>query len=99
MVVTGPSGTGRRGLLRLRSIRWAGTGVGRRCGRGDWDDQDLAGNLAAHQPVRWRLCRVEQRAADPYVVDVVDAEVGVLEQVRGLGVDLERVFLVEQVQV
>jgi hypothetical protein len=50
--------------------------------------------------VRWRLGRVEQRVAGPYVIDVVDAEVRVvrvLEQVRGLGVDLERVFLIQQV--
>ena len=38
-------------------------------------------------------------AAGPHVIDVVDAEVRMLEQVRGLGVDLERVFLIQQVQI
>jgi len=98
MVITGPSGTGRRERLRLRSIRWAGIGAGRRCGRGERYDQHLPGDLTTHQPVGWWVGWVEQRAACPYVVDIVDAEVGVLEQVRGLRVYLERVFLVEQVQ-
>ena len=61
------------------------------------DHEHPAAGLGAHEPVRWRLGRVEQRVAGPYVIDVVDAEVRMLEQVRGLGVDLERVFLIQQV--
>lgn len=45
--------------------------------------------------MRRRLGGVEERIVDPDVVDVVKAEVRVLEQVRGLGVDLERVLLIE----
>jgi hypothetical protein len=40
--------------------------------------------------VRGRLSRVEQRITGPYVIDVVDPQVRMLEQVRGLGIDLER---------
>jgi hypothetical protein len=47
--------------------------------------------------VRWRLGRVEQRVADPHITDVIDSEVRMPEQVRSLGVDLKRVFLVQQV--
>ena len=61
------------------------------------DHEHPAASLGAHEPVRWRLGRVEQRVAGLYVIDVVDAEVRMLEQVRGLGVDLERVFLIQQV--
>jgi len=46
---------------------------------------------------RW-LGWVEERIVDPHVVDVLQSEVGMLEQVRGLGVDLERV-VVEGVEV
>jgi non-homologous end joining protein Ku len=49
--------------------------------------------------VRRRLGRVEQRVAGPHVCDVIGAEVGVLEQVRGLAVDLERVVVIEQIEV
>ena len=61
------------------------------------DDENTAPDLGAHEPVRWRLGRVEQRLASPDVIDVIDSEVRMLEQVRGLGVDLERVFLIQQV--
>ena len=47
---------------------------------------------------RW-LGRIEERIVDLHVVDVVKAEVRVLEQVRGLSIDLERVLVIEQVQV
>jgi hypothetical protein len=49
--------------------------------------------------VRWRLGRVKQRVAGPHVINVIDSKVRMLEQVRGLGVDLKRVLLIEQVQV
>ncbi|WP_193315227.1 hypothetical protein [Nostocoides sp. F2B08] len=43
---------------------------------------------------RW-LGGLEERIVDPHVTDVVKAEVRVLEQVRGLSVDPERVLLGE----
>src|SRR5208337_4846528 len=49
--------------------------------------------------VRWRLGRVKQRVAGPHVINVIDSKVRMLEQVRGLGVDLKRVFLIQQVQI
>ena len=63
--------------------------------RHQWNHQHPAGDFGAHQPVRWWFRRVEDRVVGP---DVVQPQVGVLEQVCGLGVDLERVF-VEQVEV
>lgn len=45
------------------------------------------------------LRRIEERIGSPGVVDVVDAEGGVLEEVGGLVIDLERVFVVELVDV
>jgi hypothetical protein len=64
-----------------------------------WDHKHPASGLGAHEPVRWRLGRVEQRVAGPHVINVIDSEVRMLEQVRGLGVDLKRVFLIQQVQI
>jgi hypothetical protein len=49
--------------------------------------------------VRWRLRRVEERVRLPHLVDVLDAEPRVFEQVGGLVVDLERVFVVEEIEV
>ncbi len=40
-----------------------------------------------------------QRVAGPHITDVIDAGVRMFEQVRGRGVDLERVFLIQQVQI
>jgi hypothetical protein len=42
--------------------------------------------------VRGRPGRIEQRVTGPDIIDVVDPQVRVLEQMRGLGVDLERVL-------
>ena len=64
--------------------------------RGQRHQQYPAADLRAHQPVRRRLRRVEQRIAGPHVIDVVDSQVRMLEQVRSLGIDLERVLLIEQ---
>lgn len=61
------------------------------------DHEHPAADLGAHEPVGWRLGRVEQRVAGPHVINVIDSEVRMLEQVRGLGVDLKRVFLIQQV--
>jgi hypothetical protein len=49
--------------------------------------------------VRRRLGRVEERLAGPHIIDVIDPQVRMLEQVRGLRVDLKRIFLVQQVQI
>jgi len=49
--------------------------------------------------VRWRLGRVKQWVAGPHVINVIDSKVWMLEQVRGLGVDLKRVFLIQWVQI
>jgi hypothetical protein len=48
--------------------------------------------------MRWRLRWVEERVIDPDVIHVLQPEVRVLEQVRGLSVDLEGI-LVEQIEV
>lgn len=68
-------------------------------GGSERDHQHPASGLAAHQPVRRGLGRVEQRTAAPHVINVVDPKVWMLEQVRGLRVDLERVLVVEQIRI
>jgi hypothetical protein len=45
------------------------------------------------------LRRVKQRVAGPHVVDVVHSEVGVLEEMRGLRVDFEDIFVTELVRI
>lgn len=60
---------------------------------------NVSPNLGHHQPVgRW-FGRVEERITRPHIEDVVDAEVWVLEQVRGLPVDLERGVVVERIEI
>jgi hypothetical protein len=54
--------------------------------------------LGAHQPVRRRDGCVEQRIADPYVIDVMQSKPRVLEQVRDLRLNLKRI-LIQEVQV
>jgi hypothetical protein len=56
-------------------------------------------DLGDHQPVRRRLGRIEERLGAPHDVNVVDPEVRMLEGVRGLAVDLERVVVIEEVDV
>ena len=46
------------------------------------DHEHPAAGLGAHEPVRWRLGRVEQRVAGPHIIDVIDSEVRMLEQAR-----------------
>jgi hypothetical protein len=61
------------------------------------DDQDTAFDLGAHQPVRGRRCWVEKGVTGPDVVDVVDPEVGMLEQVGCLSVNLELILVAEEI--
>jgi hypothetical protein len=56
-------------------------------------------NGGDHQPVRWWLGWVEERVGAPDVVDVVDAEFGVFEQMRGLPVDLEGIVVIELIEI
>ncbi len=83
-------------LIAANGSAPAGIAISGRC---QWNHQDPTGHLGAHEPVRWRNRRVEQRIAGPHVIDVVHAKVGMLEQVRSLRVDLEDVSTVEKVQV
>jgi len=71
------------------------TGIGGR----EWDDEYVAGDLGHHQPVGWWYCWIEEWFGSPRFVHVVDPERSVLEQVGGLGVDLEWVVLVKLVEV
>ncbi len=49
--------------------------------------------------MRRRLGRVEQRVTGPHILDVLDPSMRMLEQVRGLRIDLERVLLIQQARV
>jgi hypothetical protein len=44
--------------------------------------------------VRGRFGRVEVRAAGPDVIDIVDPKMRVLEKMRGLIIDFERVVFI-----
>jgi hypothetical protein len=68
--------------------------IARRAGR-QRHHQNLTRHLGHHQPVRGRLRRIEQRFTAPDLRDVVQAEVGMFEQVTQLTVDLEGPVLVE----
>lgn len=46
-----------------------------------------------------RLGWIEEWAGAPDLVDVVDAEGGMLEQVGGLLVDLERIVIIQEVEI
>ena len=65
-------------------------------GWGQRHHEDAATDLGAHEPVRGRLGWVEQRAARPRIVDIIDPQVRMFEEVRDLSVDLERIFLVQR---
>ena len=52
-----------------------------------------------HQPVCWRFGWVEERVGLPDVLNVVDSQSGVFEQVGCLPVDLERVVVVELIEI
>jgi hypothetical protein len=43
--------------------------------------------------------RVKHRIGCPDIADVLDAQTWVLEQVGGWGIDLERVFVIEQIEI
>jgi hypothetical protein len=62
-------------------------------------DEDGAFDFGDHQPVRGRFGGVEHRVGCPDIADVLDAQAWVFEQVGGLGIDLERVPVVEQIEI
>ena len=66
---------------------------------GDGYDKDVTGDLGDHEPVGRRVSRVVHRVALPYFADVIETEAGMLEEVRCLLVDLERVVVVELIEV
>jgi hypothetical protein len=68
-------------------------------GRRKRDDQNTACDLRAHQPVRRRDRRVEERIAGPHIVDVVNTKVGMRKQMRGLSVDLKRILIAEEIRI
>lgn len=63
--------------------------------RGQWHREDLAGDFGDHEPMgRW-FGGIEQGITGPYVVDVIDPQVGVFEEVTGLPVDFKRPVIIE----
>jgi hypothetical protein len=66
---------------------------------GEGHHKDGALDFGDHQPVRGRFGWVEHRVGCPDIADVLDAQAWVLEQVGGLGVDLERVLVIEQIEI
>lgn len=68
-------------------------------GRGERHHQHLATDFGDHQPVRWWFGRIEERVGVPDLLDVVDAVGVVFEQVGGLSVDLERIGVVQPVEI
>jgi len=95
--VIGLSGTGWQACPPPHNSRSDGICAGRRRAGASGTTSTRPPDLGAHEPVRWRLGRIEQRVAGPHVINVIDSDVRMLEQVRGLGVDLKRVFLIQQV--
>ena len=52
-----------------------------------------------HQPICWRFGRVEERVGLPDILNVVDSQSGVFEEMGCLPVDLERVVVVELIEI
>lgn len=81
------------------AANWAAAGRIARVGWGERDHQDLAVDFGHHQPVCWRFGWLEERVGLPHVLNVVDSQSGVFEQVGCLSVDLERVVVVELIEI
>ncbi len=64
-----------------------------------WAHKYRPGNIGDHEPVRWRDRWVEDRVRLPDIDDVIDAEPGMFEEMGGLVVDLERVSIVERIEI
>lgn len=61
--------------------------------------QDQSGDLSNHEPVgRW-LGGIEQGIAGPDIADVVQTQVGMLEEVAGLPIDFERPVIIEPIDI
>jgi hypothetical protein len=67
------------------------TGSGLRYGY----DENIACDFCAHQPMRGRVGRIEQRVGHPHIEHIIDTEVRVFEQMCSLGVYLKRVVVIE----
>ena len=61
--------------------------------------QDLAFDFGDHQPVSGWPGGVEEWIVSPYVHQIVGAQIGMLEQVGGLVVDLEGCFIIQELDV
>jgi hypothetical protein len=86
-MLSGYVATDRSTMCRITGVR-----------RSERDHEDLSCDLGDHQSVRRQLRRIEERIGLPHLEDVVDSERGVLEQVRGLGVDLEWIVVINKVE-
>ena len=75
-------------LRRIACVGWS-----------ERNDKYAPRDFGRHQPMRRRDRRVEERIGFPYLVDVVDAERNVLEQMSRLVIDLERISVVEQIEI
>ena len=82
-----------------RSSRWATPSRVAIAGGGQRHHEDIAVDLGDHQPVRGRFGGVEHGIGYPHLVDVVDAQVRVFEQVSSLGVNLERILVIEEIEI
>ena len=56
-------------------------------------------DFSHNQPVCWRFGRVEDRVRLPDILNVVDSHSGVFEQVGCLAVDLERIVVIELIEI
>lgn len=65
----------------------------------DRNNEDLSGYLGHHQPVSRGYGGIEERVGSPDVEDVVDATLGMLEEMGGLVIDLERCLVIEGIEV
>jgi hypothetical protein len=83
----------------LRSSRSGGSAAIAAAGRGQRHHEYPAAGLRAHKPVRGGLGGIEERVAGPDIIDVVDPQIRVLEKMRRLGIDLERVLFIEHARI
>src|SRR5690348_3661266 len=78
--VIGLSGTGRQACPPPHNSRADASAQVTATRGSHWDHEHPAPDLGAHEPVRWRLGRVEQRVAGPHVINVIDSKCGCLNR-------------------
>src|SRR5699024_1191161 len=86
----------RSSLITTNRTTMAWIAITCRC---QWHHEYAASNLRAHQPMRRRHSRVEQRITCPHLGNIGEAQIWMFKQVRGLRVNFEWIVIVQKVRI